>query len=91
MSDEIDKLLWGIGCLVGAGPSYLLGEESRINAESLGRVIRVFQIKDLSLLFDTASIVLPLIVTVSGIVGSNRALKLESSRAKAVILHETVK
>ena len=28
MSDEIDKLLWGIGCLVGAALSYLLGEES---------------------------------------------------------------
>ncbi|WOH01656.1 hypothetical protein DCAR_0521041 [Daucus carota subsp. sativus] len=89
MSEEIDKLRWGIGCLVGAALSYLLGEESRINAESLGRVIRVVQIKDSSLLFDTASIVLPLIVTVSGIVGSNKGLKLESSKVKAVILHET--
>ena len=30
MSEEIDKLRWGIGCLVGAALSYLLGEESRM-------------------------------------------------------------
>lgn len=44
-----------------------------------------------ALLFDTASVVLPLIVTVSGKVGSDRPIKFKSSNLQPVILHETVK
>ncbi|KAK1378838.1 RING-type E3 ubiquitin transferase [Heracleum sosnowskyi] len=58
-------------------------------AESLRSVGRINQLKDLSQLLDTASKVLPLIVSVSGKVGSDRPIKCETSGLECVILKET--
>ncbi|KAK1398980.1 RING-type E3 ubiquitin transferase [Heracleum sosnowskyi] len=57
--------------------------------ESLRSVGRINQLKDLSQLLDTASKVLPLIVSVSGKVGSDRPIKCETSGLECVILKET--
>ncbi|XP_074368335.1 E3 ubiquitin-protein ligase SP1-like [Apium graveolens] len=88
---DFDDVRWGVRCCFGAVVSFLIGTTLSEDAKKLMSVIRIDQIKDLSLLFDTASIVLPLIVSVSGKVGSDRPMKLKSSNLQPVILRETTK
>ncbi|KAK1398978.1 RING-type E3 ubiquitin transferase [Heracleum sosnowskyi] len=89
--EDIDNVQWGVRCCVGAAISYFIGKSFWMDAKKLMSVVRINQIKDLSLLLDPASIVVPLIVSVSGKVGSNRPIKLKSSNLQPVILQETKK
>ncbi|WJZ90210.1 hypothetical protein VitviT2T_009371 [Vitis vinifera] len=79
----------GISCCLSAAALYLLGRSSGRDAEALKSVTRVQQLKDLVQLLDTACKVLPLVVTVSGRVGSDTPIKCEYSGLRGVIVEET--
>ncbi|CAN6452778.1 unnamed protein product [Victoria cruziana] len=79
----------GVSCCLSAAALYLLGRNNGRDAEVLKSVTRVNQLKDLALLLDTACKVLPLVVTISGRVGSDTPIKCEHSGLRAVILEET--
>ncbi|KAL4205417.1 hypothetical protein AMTRI_Chr01g114500 [Amborella trichopoda] len=79
----------GLSCCLSAAALYLLGRNSGRDADVLKSVTRVNQLKDLSLLLDTACKVLPLVVTVSGRVGSDTPIHCEHSGLRGVILEET--
>lgn len=79
----------GLGCCLSAGALYLLGRNSGRDADVLKSVTRVDQLKDLVILLDTARKVLPLVVTVSGRVGSETPIKCEHSGLRGVIVEET--
>lgn len=78
-----------MGCCLSAAALYLLGRSSGRDADVLKSVTRVNQLKDLAVLLDTASKVLPLVVTVSGRVGSETPIKCEHSGLRGVIVEET--
>ncbi|CAA6663561.1 unnamed protein product [Spirodela intermedia] len=83
-------LPWGgVGCCLSAAALYLLGRSSGRDAEALRSVVKVNQLKDLAQLLDTACKVLPLVVTISGRVGSETAIKCERSGLRGVIVEET--
>ncbi|XP_070003777.1 E3 ubiquitin-protein ligase SP1 isoform X1 [Nicotiana sylvestris] len=79
----------GLSCCLSAAALYLLGRSSGRDAEVLKSVTRVNQLKDLAQLLDTASKVLPLVVTVSGRVGSDTPINCELSGLRGVIVEET--
>ncbi|KAK1295562.1 hypothetical protein QJS10_CPA16g00996 [Acorus calamus] len=79
----------GLGCCLGAAALYLLGRSSGKDAEALKSVNRVNQLNDLGLLLDTACKVLPLVVTVSGRVGSETPINAECSGLRSVIVEDT--
>lgn len=74
---------------MSAAALYLLGRSSGRDAEALKSVIRVNQLKDLAQLLDTACKVLPLVVTISGRVGSETPINCEYSGLRGVIVEET--
>ncbi|KAK9756101.1 hypothetical protein RND81_01G073400 [Saponaria officinalis] len=79
-------LPWGgISCCLSAAALYVLGRSSGRDADALKSVARVTQLKDL----DAASKVLPLVVSVSGRVGSDTPIKCEYSGLRGVIVEET--
>ncbi|PHT80492.1 hypothetical protein T459_18544 [Capsicum annuum] len=79
----------GVSCCLSATALYLLGRSSGRDAEVLNSVTRVNQLKDLAQLLDTASKVLPLVVTISGRVGSDTPINCEYSGLRGVIVEET--
>ncbi|XP_072976143.1 E3 ubiquitin-protein ligase SP1-like [Typha angustifolia] len=79
----------GLGCCLSGAALYLLGRSSGRDADGLRSVTRVSRLKDLAILLDTASKVLPLIVTVSGRVGSETPINCEQSGLRGVIVEET--
>ncbi|KAH9610228.1 hypothetical protein KSS87_008009 [Heliosperma pusillum] len=83
-------LPWGgISCCLSAAALYVLGRSSGRDADALKSVTRVNHLKDLAILLDAASKVLPLVVTVSGRVGSDTPIKCEYSGLRGVIVEET--
>lgn len=83
-------LPWGgLSCCLSAAALYLLGRSSGRDAEVLKSVSRVNQLKDLAQLLDTACKVLPLVVTISGRVGSDTPINCEHSGLRGVIVEET--
>eukprot|EP00262_Sarcandra_glabra_P017002 TRINITY_DN5682_c0_g2_i1.p1 TRINITY_DN5682_c0_g2~~TRINITY_DN5682_c0_g2_i1.p1 ORF type:complete len:344 (+),score=40.71 TRINITY_DN5682_c0_g2_i1:113-1144(+) len=83
-------LPWGgLSCCLSAAALYLLGRSSGRDAEILKSVPRVSQLKDLAALLDTACKVLPLVVTISGRVGSETPISCEHSGLRGVIVEET--
>lgn len=79
----------GLGCCMSAAALYLLGRSSGRDADVLRSVTRVNQLKDLAALLDTACKVLPLVVTVTGRVGSETPILCEQSGLRGVIVEET--
>ncbi|XP_078446795.1 E3 Ubiquitin ligase family protein [Wolffia australiana] len=83
-------LPWGgVGCCLSAAALYLLGRSSGRDAEALRSVVKVNQLQDLAQMLDTACKVLPLVVTISGRVGSEMPIKCERSGIRGVIVEET--
>ncbi|XP_058077851.1 E3 ubiquitin-protein ligase SP1 [Magnolia sinica] len=81
---------WGeLSCCLGAAALYILGRSSGRDAEALKSVTRVNQLKDLALLLDSARKVPPLVVTISGRVGSETPINCEQSGLRGVIVEET--
>ncbi|KAJ4755306.1 E3 Ubiquitin ligase family protein [Rhynchospora pubera] len=78
----------GIGCCLSAAALYVLGRSSGRDADVLKSITKVGQIKDLAFILDTASKVLPLIVTISGRVGSESPMICEQSGLRGVIVEE---
>ncbi|XP_022728138.1 E3 ubiquitin-protein ligase SP1-like isoform X3 [Durio zibethinus] len=79
----------GLTCCLSATALYLLGKSSGRDAELLKTVTRVNQLKELAQLLDLESKVLPLIVTISGRVGSETPISCEHSGLRGVIVEET--
>ncbi|XP_057800785.1 E3 ubiquitin-protein ligase SP1 isoform X1 [Salvia miltiorrhiza] len=79
----------GITCCLSAAALYLLGRSSGRDADVLKSVTRVNQLKDLAQLLDAASKVLPLVVSVSGRVGSETPINCEYSGLRGVIVEQT--
>ncbi|KAL6505100.1 Subtilisin-like protease 1 [Orobanche gracilis] len=78
----------GVTCCLSAAALYLLGWSSGRDADVLKSVTRVNQLKDLAQLFDAASKVLPLVVTVSGRVCSDTPINCEYSGLRGVIVEQ---
>ncbi|PKA66850.1 E3 ubiquitin-protein ligase MUL1 [Apostasia shenzhenica] len=78
-----------LSCALSAAALYLLGKGSGRDAEALRSVTRVNQIKDLAVILENARKVLPLIVTISGRVGSKAPIHCEHSGLRGVIVEET--
>ncbi|XVF21827.1 hypothetical protein REPUB_Repub12eG0123300 [Reevesia pubescens] len=79
----------GLSCCLSAAALYLLGRSSGRDADLLKTVTRVNQLKELAQLLDLESKVLPLIVTISGRVGSETPISCENSKLRGVIVEET--
>ncbi|XXG54390.1 hypothetical protein AAC387_Pa03g2285 [Persea americana] len=79
----------GLSCSLSAAALYLLGRSSGRDADVLQSVPRVNQLKDLAQLLDTACKVVPLVVTISGRVGSETPISCEHSGLRGVIVEET--
>ncbi|KDP21507.1 hypothetical protein JCGZ_21978 [Jatropha curcas] len=79
----------GISCCLSGVALYLLGRSSGRDAEVLKSVSRVDQLKELAKLLDTESKVLPLVVAISGRVGSETPINCEYSGLRGVIVEET--
>ncbi|CAM8930322.1 unnamed protein product [Rhodiola kirilowii] len=79
----------GLSCCMSSAALYLLGRSSGRDAQALKSVIRVNQLQELAQLLDTACKVLPLVVTVSGRVGSDTPITCEYSGLRGVIVEET--
>ncbi|KAK4762755.1 hypothetical protein SAY87_013402 [Trapa incisa] len=79
----------GLSCCLSAAALYLLGRSSGRDAEALKSVLRVNQLKELAQLLDTECKVLPLVVTLSGRVGSDTPINCEYSGLRGVIVEET--
>ncbi|KAL5701629.1 RING-type E3 ubiquitin transferase [Ranunculus cassubicifolius] len=79
----------GISCCMSAAALYLLGKSSGRDADALNSATRVHQLKELANLLDKASRIIPLVVTVSGQVGSNTPINCEQSGLRGVIVEET--
>ncbi|KAL8151417.1 hypothetical protein V2J09_021225 [Rumex salicifolius] len=83
-------LPWGgISCCLSASALYLLGRNTKRDVEALGSVTRVNQLRDLALLLDTACTFVPLVVSISGKVGSDTPISCEYSGLRGVIVEET--
>ncbi|CAH9102848.1 unnamed protein product [Cuscuta europaea] len=78
----------GVTCCLSAAALYVLGRSSGRDADALKSVTRVNHLKDLAQLFDTASKVLPLVVTISGRVSSDTPISCNSG-LRGVIVEET--
>ncbi|XP_061349269.1 E3 ubiquitin-protein ligase SP1 isoform X1 [Gastrolobium bilobum] len=77
----------GLSCCLSAAALYLLGRSSGRDAEILKSVTRVNQLKELAQLLDAE--ILPLLVTISGRVGSETPVNCEFSGLRGVIVEET--
>lgn len=78
----------GLSCCLSAAALYVLGRSSGRDAEVLKSVTRVSQLKELAQLLDSGGI-LPLVVTISGRVGSETPINCEFSGLRGVIVEET--
>lgn len=78
----------GISCCLSAAALYLLGRSSGRDAVLLKSVARVNQLRELAQLLD-AECILPLVVTISGRVGSETPVNCEFSGLRGVIVEET--
>lgn len=78
----------GISCCLSAAALYLLGRSSGRDAVLLKSVARVNQLRELAQLLD-AECILPLVVTISGRVGSETPVSCEFSGLRGVIVEET--
>lgn len=78
----------GLSCCLGAAALYVLGRSSGRDAEILKTVTRVNQLKELAQFLD-AGCILPLVVTISGRVGSETPITCEFSGLRGVIVEET--
>ncbi|XP_048236160.1 E3 ubiquitin-protein ligase SP1 isoform X4 [Ricinus communis] len=79
----------GISCCLSGAALYLLGRSSGRDAEALKSVTRVNQLNELAKLLDIESKVLPLVVAISGRVGSETPINCEYSGLRGVIVEET--
>ncbi|KAI5680334.1 hypothetical protein M9H77_01561 [Catharanthus roseus] len=79
----------GISCCLSGAALYLLGRSSGRDADVLKSVTRLNQLKDLAQLLDGACKVLPLVVAISGRVGSDTPINCEYSGLRGVIVEET--
>ncbi|KAI4340228.1 hypothetical protein MLD38_025087 [Melastoma candidum] len=79
----------GLSCCLSAAALCLLGRSSGRDAEALKSVSRVDQLKELAQLLVAEGKVLPLIVTVSGRVGSDVPINCQYSGLRGVIVEET--
>ncbi|XP_027176330.1 E3 ubiquitin-protein ligase SP1 [Coffea eugenioides] len=79
----------GVSCCLSAAALYLLGRSSGRDADILKSVTRVNQLKDLAQLLDSAYKVLPVVVAISGRVGSDTPINCEYSGLRGVIVEET--
>ncbi|XP_027116012.1 E3 ubiquitin-protein ligase SP1 isoform X2 [Coffea arabica] len=79
----------GVSCCLSAAALYLLGRSSGRDADILKSVTRVNQLKDLAQLLDSAYKVLPMVVAISGRVGSDTPINCEYSGLRGVIVEET--
>ncbi|GJN33286.1 hypothetical protein PR202_gb21868 [Eleusine coracana subsp. coracana] len=79
----------GVGCCLSAAALYLLGRSSGRDAEVLRSVARAGSMKDLAAILDSATKVLPLVVAISGRVGSDTPLICQQSGMRGVIVEET--
>ncbi|KAK9161377.1 hypothetical protein Syun_007718 [Stephania yunnanensis] len=79
----------GLSCCLSAAALYFLGRSCGKDADVLRSVSRVSQLKDLAQLLDGACKVLPLVVTVSGRVGSDTPINCQYSGMRGVIVEET--
>lgn len=88
-SVQLKMLPWGgLSCCLSAAALYLLGRSSGRDAEILKSVTRVNQLKELAQLLD-AECILPLVVAISGRVGSETPINCEFSGLRGVIVEET--
>ncbi|KAJ3683855.1 hypothetical protein LUZ60_014082 [Juncus effusus] len=78
----------GIGCCLSAAALYLLGRSSGRDADILRSVMKVDQLKDLAYILDKASKVIPIVVTISGRVGSDAPIICEQSGLRGVMVDE---
>ncbi|XP_062144784.1 E3 ubiquitin-protein ligase SP1 [Alnus glutinosa] len=78
----------GLSCCLSAAALYVLGRSSGRDAEILKTVTRVNQLKELAQYLDDGCI-LPLVVTISGRVGSETPISCEFSGLRGVIVEET--
>lgn len=74
---------------MSAAALYLLGRSSGRDADILRKVTRVNQLKELAQLLDIESKIMPLIVAISGRVGSETPISCEYSGLRGVIVEET--
>ncbi|XVF72480.1 hypothetical protein PTKIN_Ptkin12aG0124600 [Pterospermum kingtungense] len=79
----------GLSCCLSAAALYLLGRSSGRDAELLRKVTRVNQLKELAQLLDIENKAPPLIVTISGRVGTETPINCEHSGLRGVIVEET--
>ncbi|KAF5744188.1 mitochondrial ubiquitin ligase activator of NFKB 1 [Tripterygium wilfordii] len=79
----------GLSCCFSAAALYLLGRSSGRDADVLRSVTRINQLKELAQLLDIESKVLPLVVAISGRVGSETPISCEYSGLRGVIVEET--
>ncbi|TYJ09302.1 hypothetical protein E1A91_A11G132200v1 [Gossypium mustelinum] len=79
----------GLSCCLSAAALYLLGRSSGRDAEVLKTVTRVNQLKELAQLLDLESKMIPIIVTISGRVGSETPINCQHSGLRGVIVEET--
>ncbi|XP_078171398.1 E3 Ubiquitin ligase family protein isoform X2 [Carex rostrata] len=78
----------GIGCCLSAAALYVLGRSSGRDADVLKSITKVAEIKDLAYILDTASKIIPLIVSISGRVGSDSPIICEQSGLRGVIVEQ---
>uniref|UniRef100_A0A2N9GW35 RING-type E3 ubiquitin transferase n=1 Tax=Fagus sylvatica TaxID=28930 RepID=A0A2N9GW35_FAGSY len=76
----------GLSCCLSAAALYLLGRSSGRDAVILKSVTRVNQLRELAQLLD-AECILPLVVTISGRVGSETPVNCEFSRLRGAEQH----
>jgi E3 ubiquitin-protein ligase MUL1 len=79
--------LAGFTCCLGGVALYLL---TRSTGRDIKSITRVYQLKDLEQLVEVESKVVPLIIAVSGDVGSETPIKCEHSYVLGVFLKRTV-
>ncbi|KAL1072119.1 hypothetical protein V6Z11_D11G132700 [Gossypium hirsutum] len=79
----------GLSCCLSAAAPYLLGRSSGRDAEVLKTVTRVNQLKELAQLLDLESKMIPIIVTISGRVGSETPINCQHSGLRGVIVEGT--
>ena len=79
----------GVSCCLGAFALYCLGRNTGRDAAILKSVEQLSQLRDLAVLLDTACEVPPLVVSVTGRVGSETPINCQNSSLRCVILEET--
>ncbi|KAK2403719.1 E3 Ubiquitin ligase family protein [Trifolium repens] len=85
--DTMAMVPWnGISCCLSAAALYILGRDSGRNVDFLKSINRVNQLKELAQLLDEE--IIPLVVAISGRVGSETPISCEFSGLRGVIVEE---